>query len=127
MEIPSITNAELSIMELIWKHGSLTARQIREHLYPDNDRSQHGTVQKLLQRLEDKKCVTRDKSMTAHLFSALISRQEYGSVQIQMLASKLTGGSLAPLITHLVEKDKISSEEINRIRTILDNYKSSGE
>ena len=36
------------------------------------------------------------------------------------MAAKLTAGSFAPLITHLGEEKKISRDEINRIRAILD-------
>jgi predicted transcriptional regulator len=47
-------------MELLWDHDSLTARQIQDKLYGESDRSQHGTVQRLLQRLEDKELVERE-------------------------------------------------------------------
>ncbi len=56
----TLANAELGIMELLWKEKSLTARQIREELYPDAKTAQHGTVQRLLQRLEEKGFVQRD-------------------------------------------------------------------
>ena len=38
-------------MELLWREGRLTARQILDQLYPDVAKPQHGTVQRLLQRL----------------------------------------------------------------------------
>ena len=56
-----LANAELSVMELLWDHGRLSARQIQDRLYGESDRSQHGTVQRLLQRLEDKQFVRREK------------------------------------------------------------------
>jgi BlaI family penicillinase repressor len=115
-----LANAELAVMNLLWQTDRLTARRIREQLYPDETKAQHGTVQKLLQRLEDKGYVERDRSLSVHLFSAAISRQAYAGGQLELLASKLTAGSFAPLITHLVEEKKISREEINRIRAILD-------
>ena len=46
-----------------------------------------------------------------HLFTARISRQAYASDQLESLADKLTGGSLAPLITHLIQEKKISRED----------------
>ncbi|MBO7107752.1 MAG: BlaI/MecI/CopY family transcriptional regulator [Verrucomicrobia bacterium] len=50
----ALANSELSIMELLWKKGSQTARQIREQLYPDTDHTQHGTVQRLLLKTRKK-------------------------------------------------------------------------
>jgi len=117
---PSLANAELAVMDLLWQHERLTARQLREQLYPDATKAQHGTVQRLLQRLEDKGYVERDRSLSVHMFSAKISRQAYAGTQLESLAEKLTGGSLAPLITHFLEEKKISRKEIRRLRAILD-------
>ena len=64
----------------------------------------------------------RDRSLAVHLFSAVISRREYAGGQLESLADKLTGGSLAPLITHLMEHKKISQDELDRLRTILADH-----
>ena len=121
MKQPPLANAELAVMDVLWQNDKpITARHIREQLYPDAVKPQHGTVQRLLQRLEDKGYVERDRSLSVHLFSAAISRQTYAGRQLESLADKLTEGSFAPLITHLVEEKKISRAEINRIRAILD-------
>ncbi len=127
MKQPSLANAELAVMNLLWQNDRMTARQIREQLYPESDKAQHGTVQRLLQRLEDKGCTKRDRSLPVHLFSAAISRQSYAGGQLESLADKLTSGSIAPLITHLIEKKKISRDEIERIRAILDDEVLEGE
>ena len=113
-------------MELLWDEDRLTARSIREQLYPGATRAQHGTVQRLLQRLEDKGFVERDRALPVHLFSAVISREAYASSQLESLADKLTGGSLAPLITHLIDAKRISRAEIKRLREILDGRSSKG-
>jgi len=127
MKRPALANAELAIMDLLWQRGRMTARQIRERLYPDNTRAQHGTVQRLLQRLEDKRYVHRDRSLNVHFFSAAVSRQAYAGSQLESLASRLTGGSFAPLITHLVEGNKLSRADLDRIRAVLDESREEGD
>lgn len=118
-----LANAELAVMNLLWQNEKpLTAREIRESLYPDKSKAQHGTVQRLLQRLEEKGFVERDKNLSVHFFAALISRDAYGAQQFESLADKLTAGSIAPMITHLVEHKKISSKDIDRIRETLDQH-----
>lgn len=119
----SLANAELAVMELLWDADRLTARQIREKLYPGNSRSQNGTVQRLLQRLEEKQFVERDRDLPVHLFSASVSREAYAGGQLQSLADRLTGGSLAPAITHLIDEKKLSRAEIRRLRQILEGGK----
>jgi BlaI family transcriptional regulator, penicillinase repressor len=127
MERRSLANSQLAIMELLWDHGGLTARQIREALYPDAARAQHGTVQRLLQRLEDGGFVGRDRAGAAHVFSPTLSREAYAGEQLESLTEKLTGGSLAPLITHLLAENKLSRSEITRLRGLLDADVGRGE
>lgn len=119
MPQPPLANAELAVMELLWDRERATARQIRETLYPEGP-SQHGTVQRLLQRLEEKGYVERDDELPVHLFSATVSREDYASGQLELLAGRLTGGSLAPIVTRLVEQKRISRAEIDRLKAILD-------
>jgi BlaI family transcriptional regulator, penicillinase repressor len=126
LDLPPLANAELAVMELLWEADRLTTRTIREQLYPDATRAQHGTVQKLLQRLEDKGYVERDRELPVHLFFAAITREAYAGAQLEALAGRLTGGSLAPLITHLIAEKKISRAEINRLRKVLDGAKKRG-
>ena len=119
MSQPKLANAEFAIMELLWQKERWTARDLRDALYPNSSKAQHGTVQRLLQRLEEKGFVQRDRSLPVHIFSAATTRESYASAELESLAAKLTGGSIAPLITHLVAEQKISTEEIEKLRRIL--------
>ena len=116
-----LANAELNVMEQLWDAAApRTARQLREQLYPQATRAQHGTVQKLLSRLEEKGYVERDRSQSQHLFTATVTREAYAGAQLESLTEKLTGGSLAPLLTHLIDAQKLDADEIARLRRVLD-------
>lgn len=121
-----LTNAEMAVMELLWKSEQLTARQIRERLYGDSEKAQHGTVQRLLQSLEEKGFVQRDRSLGVQLFAAAIGREAYGGLQLESLAEKLTGGSIAPLLTHLLEEQRLDKAEIRRLRKLLEEAQKRG-
>lgn len=121
-----LANAELALMELLWEEDRLTSRALRERLYPGAGKAQNGTVQKLLQRLEEKGYVERDRGLPVHFFSAAVTRDAYAGGQLETLAEKLTGGSLAPLITHLMAERKLPPEEIARLRRILDGSEDRG-
>jgi predicted transcriptional regulator len=120
---PSATDAELAILKLLWEQDSLSARDIRERLYPRGTQSDHATVQKLLQRLEQKKLVARDRRSFAHQFRATVTREELAGEQLEVLASKLTDGSLVPFILHAVSAKPLSAEERDEIRRLLDRRK----
>ena len=118
--IPALPNAELAVMELLWQRGRSTGRQIIDQLYPDAPKPQHGTVQRLLQRLASKGFVLRDRSLGISVFSPAVSRDAYASAQLESLANRLTQGSLAPMITRLVADNKLSQDEIEKLHRILE-------
>lgn len=122
-QLPQLPDAELAVMQLLWDKERLTAREIREQLYPDDTASNHGTVQKLLQRLEHKGFVARDRSQFVHLFRALVTRAQYAGQQLESLAGKLTDGSLVPFLMHLMETRRISAKERREIQELLDRHK----
>lgn len=119
----SASDAELAVLRLLWEHESLRAREIREVLYPGGTPSDHGTVQKLLQRLENKKLIDRDNSSFVHVFRAKVSRSEMAGQQLESLAAKLTEGSLVPFIMHAVGSRKLTAQERREIRRLLDGKK----
>ena len=126
MRIPSpkepITDAELELLKLLWGNGNapLTAREMTEALYGEPTTSTIGTVQKLIQRLERKGCLRRDRRRYAHQFTARVSQSAVAGRQLEILAEKVADGSLAPFITHLVQAKRLSTRERNEIRRLLE-------
>ncbi len=117
---PRVTDAELAVLETLWKDGSLSIRQIADRLYPGGATSEYATVQKLLERLETKGCVARDRRSFAHTFRAQIERADVIDQQLAEVAEKLCEGSLTPLLLHLVEKQKLSREDREMLRRLLE-------
>ncbi|HEX5104637.1 MAG TPA: BlaI/MecI/CopY family transcriptional regulator [Pirellulaceae bacterium] len=115
-----VTDAELAILQELWDRGSATVRELAERLYQKSEPSQHATVQKLLERLEGKGCVARDRQTWPHTFSAVVERNVLIGRQLQQTADKLAGGSLQPLLTHLVQAGRLSAEDRKSLRALLD-------
>src|SRR5579872_6415586 len=57
-----ITDAELSVLQILWDKGRETIRELTDVLYPSGTGVHYATVQKLLERLEGKKFVKRDRT-----------------------------------------------------------------
>ena len=79
----------------------------------------YATVQKLLERLELKKFVKRDRKPWPHIFESRVNREELIGRRLQATADKLCQGSLAPLLSHLV-KEKLSPDQLGSLRDLLD-------
>jgi BlaI family transcriptional regulator, penicillinase repressor len=115
-----VTDAELAVLQQLWDRGAATIRQLTEAIYPEGTPSLYGTVQKLLERLEAKGCVTRDRDTWPHVFRAIISRDELIGLRLRVMAEKLCGGSLTPLLTHLVEGERLTAQQRQALRARLD-------
>jgi predicted transcriptional regulator len=77
VNIEPVTDGELSILEVIWEQGTPTTRDIAAAVYEKVSDSKMASVQKLLERLETKGCVSRDRRERAHRFGALVSREDF--------------------------------------------------
>ena len=115
-----ITDAELAVLQVLWDEGPCSIRRITDVLYPDGKAAQYATVQKLLERLEAKGCVRRDRRAAVHQFGAAIDRDELIGRRLQSVAEKLCGGSWTPLLTHLVQTERLSAEDRLALRQLVE-------
>jgi BlaI family penicillinase repressor len=119
-EIQDLPDAELAVLQALWDGGPATIRQLTDVLYPRGTDTHYATVQKLLDRLEAKGCVARDRSSWAHVFRATIDRDELIGRRLQAVAEKLCGGSLTPLMTNLVRSKRLTPKERKEIRKLME-------
>lgn len=122
-----VTDTELELLQQLWDHGGRTIRQLTDALYPgEGTTAQYATVQKLLERLEEKRHVRRDRSAPAHVFTAAVRREDLIGRRLQDVAEKLCGGSLTPLLTHLVRARRLSPRERQELRDLIDEADEKG-
>ena len=115
-----VTEAELALLQVLWDDGPATIRQLVERVYKQTGTSVYATVQKLLDRLEAKGCVERERGGPVHIFRAAINRDELIGRRLRAVADSLCGGSLSPLLTHLVEGRGLSEQERRELRGLIE-------
>jgi BlaI family transcriptional regulator, penicillinase repressor len=116
-----VTEAELAVLRVLWEHGLCSVRQIAERLGELGMVVQPATVQKLLERLEVKEWVHRDRSGEVQRFEALGGRDELIGRRLQGIAEELCEGSLTPLLSHLVKREKLSAADRRALRDLVDH------
>ena len=121
-----VTDAELAILQVLWDRGQATVRELTQHIYSQYTSSQHATVQKLLERLEGKGCVRRNRNVWPHMFEPAIERGDLIDRKLQQTADKLCDGSIQPLLTHLVKGGRLSAQDRRSLRTLLDELDKQG-
>ena len=122
-----ITEAELLVLQVLWDDGPATIRHLTDVLKPGGGSAQYATVQKLLDRLESKRYVARDRSGAAHTFVATVGRDELIGRRLRDMAEKLCGGSLTPLLTHLVRTRRLNARERQELRALIDELDVKGK
>jgi len=121
MEIEPVTEGELSILELIWDQGAPGSRDIAAGLYEKVSDSKMASVQKLLERLESKRYVKRDRRDRAHRFEALVSREDFLRHRLQGLADRHCDGAIVPLVTTLLRsKQGLTPQNGEQLRRLID-------
>jgi predicted transcriptional regulator len=115
-----VTEAELAVLQVLWDEGPATIRRLTDALYPGGGVAQYATVQKLLERLEAKGFVRRDRTAAIHVFTPLVGREELIGRRVRAVAEQLCGGSLTSLLTHLVQTTRLSARERQELRSLFE-------
>jgi predicted transcriptional regulator len=113
------TDAELQVLKVLWELGSATIRQLTDRLYPAGGPSHYATVQKLLERLESKSCVSRRQRERVNVYTATVDRRELIASRLRETADRLCDGSLTPVLTQLVNSAELTPGELAALRDLV--------
>ena len=122
-----ITETELALLNELWQRESATVQELTEALYGNTAPALLATVRKLLDRLEEEECVARDRTKWPHHYRAVLKREDLAGKRLQEAADELYDGDLAPLLTHLVKSQKLSAEDRENLRKMLDEVDKKGK
>jgi len=111
------TEAELTLLNVLWKVGPATVRQVHDTV-SKTQTTGYTTVLKILQIMHEKSLVIRDESNRAHVYAPANSEGFTQSSLLKDLISKAFGGSTSKLVMRALD-DSTSSEEIADIRQLL--------
>jgi predicted transcriptional regulator len=118
---PNIPDAEWAVLQLLWERGPATVRQLLDILYPKGGPSEYATAHKLLERLQAKGLVRRDRHEGAYLFEAAVARDEVIGQQLEALVEKMCNGSLQALLTNLVRVKRLSGDELRELLALVES------
>lgn len=119
MQLDRITDGELSILQVLWEREEATSREITEVLHAEVTDPKMASIQKLIERLESKGCVQRDRSQRAHRFRARVSQERYLQSRLQSLADRLCDGAVTPLVTALLRSERLPKKQRDELRKLV--------
>ena len=112
----SLTNREADVMRVLWNHGPSVVAEVRERLA---DELAYTTVLTILRTLETKGYVAHQEEGRVYRYFAAVKEQTAQRSALRHLTHKLFKGSAELLFTHLVSDQKLSPEQIRRMRKLL--------
>ncbi|MEA2666789.1 MAG: hypothetical protein QOI11_3733 [Candidatus Eremiobacteraeota bacterium] len=118
-----LTDGELRLMEVVWRLGRGTVGEVLEAL--PEPRPSYSTVLTMLRILERKGYLAHDGSARAYVYRPLVAREDAARHAVGHLVQSFFAGSPVALALSLVESDKPSDEELQRLRVLIDRYEDT--
>ncbi|MGI6706793.1 MAG: BlaI/MecI/CopY family transcriptional regulator [Clostridia bacterium] len=118
-KLPKISDAEWKVMKVLWKKSPLTAGEIVDALKPHTSWSPK-TIHTLISRLVSKKAVAVNKSTPLHQYSPLVSEEECTLKETESFLKKVYDGSLHLLVAKFIKEEKLSPEELEELKKMLE-------
>ena len=113
-----LTDAEWSIMNVVWENEPCAAGTVQESL-ESSHKWAYSTVKTTMDRMVAKGLLATKAIRNLTLFSSQISRADAQHGELRRLLSRAFDGALTPLIHFLVEEEKLSPQEIAELRRLV--------
>lgn len=111
-----LTDREADVMQVLWEHGPSVVNEVKDKL---RDELAYTTVLTILRTLEQKGYVKHEEEGRVHRYAAAVKENAARKSALQHLTGKLFKGSSELLFTHLVADQKLSADQIKRMRELL--------
>src|SRR5262245_49935340 len=115
-----ISETEWKVMKVVWANNPCSAAEIIEALVAQDAAWHPKTIKTFLNRLVGKKVLGFRKEGRGYLYRALVSETECVDAASERFLERVFGGSLKPMLAHFVERKKLSREEIDELKRLLE-------
>jgi BlaI family transcriptional regulator, penicillinase repressor len=117
------TKTELDVLQVLWQTGPQTVRFVHNKLNEQKEIVQYTSTLKLMQVMKEKGMLERDETNMKHIYSAAIPEQKVKGNLLGRFVDSMFNGSSSSLMMALLENDKTSAEELEKIKELLGKMK----
>jgi BlaI family penicillinase repressor len=125
-KMPRISESEWEVMKVLWETSPLTANEIVEVL-SKRASWQRETIRTLINRLVQKKAVRFEKKGRQYHYYPAVAETECIRAETQSFLRRFQADAIEPMLAALVEEERLSAEQIARLKEILDGKDVSGK
>jgi predicted transcriptional regulator len=119
------TDAEIQILDILWKTGPATVRRVHEELSKTKP-SQYTTTLKLMQIMAAKGLVERDESERSHVYSPAVLREHAQRQMAGDLMERAFSGSLRSLVLGALGGRRATKRELAELRALIEEQEEGG-
>ncbi len=116
----NLSEREWTVLNALWETDGAELGELVNALYPQT-KWNRNTVLTYLTRMETKGLVKIDKKVSPHLYHATVDRESCQQKERQSFLNRVYSGSTGYLIAAFLKEERISQEEIENLRKILDD------
>ena len=116
---PRISDAEWTVMKVVWRLRSATARQVVEALEREAD-WKPKTIHTLLRRLVKKGAVTSGKVGREYIFKPAVGEHECCLAASRSFLDRVFDGKIAPFLANFLDNEKLSRRQIEELKKLLE-------
>jgi predicted transcriptional regulator len=115
---PTLTDAELRLMQVIWDKGSATAADVLA-MMTDADLA-YTTVLNTLRILEAKGYLRHSKDGKAFVYHAVVDRAQASRAALRHLVSRFFSNSPQLLVSNLIRDEQLSKRDLQRLKRLIE-------
>jgi predicted transcriptional regulator len=112
---PRLSAGEMEILQMLWREGPVSLSEAQAGLGREIG---YTTMQTRLNRLVEKKVVTRTADRPAR-YAAAIAPEEVSGRHLDLLVERVSGGSVVPLVAHLVRDRALAPQDIAELKRLI--------
>ena len=119
---PTLTEAELRLMDIIWERGRATVNEVADAL-PGDAPLAYSTVLTTMRILERKGYIRHKKEGRAFVYEAVVDRGQASRSALRYLLSRFFRNSPELLVLNILEDEEIDPRELKRLKSLIEKSK----
>lgn len=124
--VPSISDAEYAVMKIVWAHAPISTNDVVEMLEKTTN-WKPKTIQTLLARLVKKGALRYEKSSRVYVYMPLIQETDVLALESDTFLQRFYDGAANAMMVNLVERDKLSQDELEALKRLLEEKLTEGQ
>lgn len=120
------TEKELEILQILWNMGPVAVKEVHEAMGGEAANG-YTTILKMLQIMNEKGLVTRQKSGKLHLYKAVPSQEKTRQQMLDKMINTVFQGSASQLVMSALGNKKSTKAELLEIKKYLDKLEGGDQ